>query len=121
MTPEEQALSEQLFGGQQQGKGATEVVKEALKEFRDEMYPGLTWDKISSDLGKELNQQVAHGAHELAAALFNGSAFVMYPRSSGKDDHGNQGPEPAQEPAQDTQNTQQETPGLHMERGGRSR
>ena len=53
MTPREQELSEKLFGG-------------------------LSWDKIKSDLGKELTHQVAAGAHELAAALFNGQAFVMY-------------------------------------------
>jgi hypothetical protein len=31
-------------------------------------------------MGSELKQMGAHGSHELAATLFNGSAFVMYPR-----------------------------------------
>jgi len=109
----EQELSEQLFGGQQRSMGALEAIKEGLKEFRDAMYPGLTWDKISKDLGQELQHQVGAGAHELAAALFNGHAFVMYQRN-GKDD------QPVQEQVQDEQNLNQEPPGLHQERGGRS-
>jgi hypothetical protein len=32
------------------------------------------------EMGHELRQMGAHGAHEAAAMLFNGSAFVMYPR-----------------------------------------
>lgn len=104
MTENERELSQQLFGGQQQSMGAMEAVKEAFKEFRDAMYPGLTWDKISSDIGKEFSHQAAAGAHELAAALFNGNGFVMYQRD-GKDD------QPVQEQAQD---------GQHLERGGRS-
>jgi hypothetical protein len=79
MTDNERKLSQQLFGG-------------------------LTWDKISSDLGKELTHQIAAGAHELAAALFNGNGFVMYQRD-GKDD------QPSHEQTQDSQ---------HLERGGRS-
>ncbi len=39
-----------------------------------------------SEIGAELKHQVSAGAHELAAALFNGSGFVMYPRGS-HDDH----------------------------------
>ncbi len=110
-------LSQQLFGGQEQPAiTALGAVMEGLKEFRDNMYPGLTWDKISSDLGQEFKQQVAHGAHELAAALFgNGnSAFVMYPRSIGKDD------QPTVEQTQDDQSMQQDTLSQHLERGGRS-
>jgi len=39
-----------------------------------------------------MRQMGAHGAHELAAALFNGGAFVMYPRGS-REDTGVHGPE----------------------------
>jgi hypothetical protein len=42
--------------------------------------PGLSLSKILSEVGEELKHQGSMGAHELAAALFNGSAFVMYPR-----------------------------------------
>jgi hypothetical protein len=62
-----------------------------------------------AEIGKEVKQQAAHGAHELAAALFNNSGFVMYPRG-GKDDHGMHGP--AQAPCI-------EEPAQHLERGGR--
>lgn len=37
------------------------------------------------DVGHEFMEQARHGAHEAAAALFNGSAFVMYPRGSRDD------------------------------------
>jgi hypothetical protein len=57
-------------------------------------------------IGTELKQMGAHGAHELAAALFNGSAFVMYPRGS-REDHGVHGPEQPQEMAKDGQEQEQ--------------
>lgn len=41
---------------------------------------------VAHDVGSELQQMAAHGSHELAATIFNGSAFVMYPRGS-RDDH----------------------------------
>ena len=113
MTQKEQELSEQLFGGLERGMGVMEAIKQGLKEFRDAMFPGLTWNKISSDLGKEANHQVAAGAHEMAAALFNGNAFVMYQRQ-GKED------QPVQDQAQDAQNLQHDAPDAHLERGGRS-
>lgn len=47
--------------------------------------PGLSWEKIKNDIGSELKHQGQQGAHELAAAIFSGSAFVMYPRQ-GHDD-----------------------------------
>jgi hypothetical protein len=116
MPPEQHELTEQLYGGQQQRIGTMEAVKEAFKEFRDNMYPGLTWDKIATDIGQELKHQVGAGAHELAAALFNGNAFVMYPRSAdAKDDHGVHGPEQTQD-----NRMEQEAPSQHLERGGRS-
>ncbi|SRR5579885_1438113 len=112
MSKREQELSEQLFGGQERSMGALEAISEGLKAFRDAMAPGLSLDKISSDLGKELTHQVGAGAHELAAALFNGNAFVLYQRE-GKD-------QPAQEQAQDGQVMQQDASHLHQGRGGRS-
>ncbi len=48
-----------------------------------------------SEIGAELKQMGAHGSHELAAALFNDSAFVLYPR--GHHENPNHGlPEQAQ-------------------------
>src|SRR6185437_7819592 len=113
MTPNERELKEQLFGGQEQSRGALESVKEGLIAFRDALAPGLSLEKITGDLGKEFDHQIAAGAHELAAALFNGNAFVMYPRD-GKED------QPSHEQAQDGQGMQQDMPGQHLERGGRS-
>ncbi len=111
MTEAEQALSRELFGGQQQSMGAMGEIKEALLAVA----PGLK--DFGPEVTAELKQMGAHGAHELAAALFNGnqggSAFVMYPRGT-RDD------QPSHEQAQDGQGMQQETPGQHMERGGRS-
>jgi hypothetical protein len=107
---QEKQLADQLFGQGQEKKsiGTVEAVKEAVQSIA----PGLSWAKIVGDVGHETKQQVTFGAHELAAALFNGSAFVMYPRGArddhGKDGHGVHGPE--QERAEKDQ---------HQERGGR--
>ena len=67
-------------------KAAVEGVKLAVEAFA----PGLTLSKILSDIGTELKEQAQHGSHELAAALFRGDAFVMYPRTNQADgpDHG---------------------------------
>jgi len=62
-------------------------------------------------IGAELKQMGAHGAHELAAALFNNSGFVMYPRGT-RDDHGVHGPEGGKE-------GQVATDGPEHEHGGR--
>lgn len=62
-----------------------EAIKEGLQQSKDNFW---------SDLGQELKQQAAHGAHELSAALWTGSGFVMYPRA-GKEGQGRavEGPE----------------------------
>jgi hypothetical protein len=43
--------------------------------------PGLSWQKFFNEVGAEMSHLGKQGAHELAAALFNGSAFVMYPHA----------------------------------------
>lgn len=63
--------------------------------------PGLSFDAIMKDVGKELQQQAAHGAHELAAAVFNGSAFVMYPRQGKEDPQHRLGNETQAQPQQE--------------------
>lgn len=91
MANESQQLSDILNKGAQpeQGKGIQAVL------------PGLSLDKILGDVKQELSQQAAHGAHELAAALFNGSPFVMYPRTDGQHEDAQHGlPEAAQQPEQ---------------------
>jgi hypothetical protein len=109
-------LADQLFGQGQEQKvtGGLEAVKEAVQSIA----PGLSWDKIVGDVGHEMTQQVASGAHELAAALFNGSGFVMYPRSDqGKDGHGVHGPEQGQGEQSFAEKLEQD--GRQEERGGR--
>jgi len=49
-----------------------EVMKEMLKEGRDNFGPQMK---------EQLKGMAGHGAHELAAALFNGDGFVMYQRN----------------------------------------
>jgi len=71
---------------------------EQLKEGVQSVAPGLSLSKILGDIGNELKNQAAHGSHELAAALFNGSPFVMYPRTKeGKEDPQHGLPEKQQE------------------------
>lgn len=71
-----------------------EAAKEGIREVMG-MYPGLSWGKIWEDLKDEFKEQMKHGSHEVAAAINNESAFVMYSRSAGRDDNGKQ---PEQEP-----------------------
>jgi len=41
--------------------------------------------RAAAEMGAELKQMGAHGAHETAALLFNQNAFVMYPRGTRED------------------------------------
>ena len=113
----EKQLADQLFGQGQEPKPALEAVKEAFQSIA----PGLSWDKIVGDVGHEINEKVGQGAHELAAALFNGSGFVMYPRGTrddhGKDGHGVHGPEQGQGDQSFVEKLHEE--GQQQERGGR--
>lgn len=112
MTKEtEHKLAEQLFGGGEQ-KGVVETLKEAALAVA----PGLK--NLIPDVADELKHQVAHGVHEIAAALFrDNSGFIMYPRREGRDDEptiGVHGPAAAEsQPEQPEQE-------IHQERGGRS-
>jgi hypothetical protein len=92
----------QVKPGEQQ-VGAMEAAKEGIQAVA----PGLSLREIFSDIKAEMKDQLAHGAHELAAALFNGSPFVMYARG-GRDDN---------EPQQGLPETQQEMK-QERDRGG---
>jgi hypothetical protein len=84
-------LSQQLYGSQQPSMGAFAAIKEAVLAVA----PGLK--NIGKDLKEEATYQLGAGAHELAAALYNGSAFVMYPRGTRDDDQHRNGPEQGQQ------------------------
>jgi hypothetical protein len=124
VSPHEAQLANQLFGqgqpaqSRQPSIGAIEAAVEGVKAVA----PGLSWDKIVGDVGHMVKQEVAAGAHELAAALFNGSAFVMYQRGS-REDPGKDGPGQAQAQGQDQQQPAQQQgvdpPTQQQERGGR--
>lgn len=116
----EQELADELFKGQQQKPmGTAESVREAFQALA----PGLSWDKFVGDIAHELTEKTSQGAHEFAAALFNGSGFVMYPRGTredqGKEGHGVHGPEQEQDGQSFVDKLQQEGPEQGQERGGR--
>jgi hypothetical protein len=69
-----------------------------------------------AQIGAELQHQAGQGAHELAAALFNQNAFVMYPRG-GHDDHGLHGPETS--PGHDQATVHGHDEPTQQQRGGR--
>lgn len=92
-----------------QSMGAMQAVIEGIREGVGAFAPGLSLSKILSDIGSEIRQSTAHGAHEAAAVLFNGSGFVMYPRSAGP-----QKEDPQQGLAEETI----KPPELQQERGG---
>jgi hypothetical protein len=56
-----------------------------LVETIQAIAPGLSLSKIFGDIGQELAHMGSQGSHELAAALFNGNAFVMYPKAGQED------------------------------------
>lgn len=88
----------QVKPGEQQ-IGAMEAAKEGIQAVA----PGLSLREIFSDIKAEMKDQLAHGSHELAAALFNGSPFVMYARG-GHDEGPQHGlPETQQEKQQERQ------------------
>ncbi len=64
---------DQVKDGEPQ-KGAIEAIKEAVQTVA----PGLSLSKMFNEIGSELSQLASHGRTEMAAALFNGSPFVMY-------------------------------------------
>lgn len=100
MTPRQRELSEQLYGGQSRSKGVMGTIQG--------LFPGLSLDKFGKDVGHEITQQAKAGAHEMAAALFSGHAFVMYQRE-GKED----------QPSHDNQH-QNEPQDHHLEHDGHS-
>ena len=65
-------------------------MSKATREFFEQLKNSKAGQEIGRAFGEmwsELKQMGSHGAHELAAALFNGNAFVMYPRTkNGKED-----------------------------------
>ena len=75
-------LARQMFEPEQP-VGAPEAAKRGVQA----VLPGLSWSKFKREVGAELSHMGKLGAHELAAALFSGSAFVMYPKA------GQEGPE----------------------------
>jgi hypothetical protein len=89
-----------------QAKQFSELFKAGKEALQETVKENLSLSKILGDIGTELKDQAAHGAHELAAALFRGTdAFVMYPRTNHDKapEHG----------------LPQETPQQEQDRGGR--
>jgi hypothetical protein len=68
-------------GDDSMSKEAFREIVEPRKGLVETIMPGLSLDKIVAEIGAELRQMGVHGAHEAAAALFNNSGFVMYPRA----------------------------------------
>ena len=70
-------------------KANDEIVQlEVTNEGIQSVLKGLSLGKIASDIGKELEHQLKFGAHEMGAAIFSGSAFVMYPKAGQEDNRG---------------------------------
>lgn len=61
---------------------------------------------IEAAYGNFTKHMVAHGAHEVAAAMLNGSGFVMYPRGT-HEDHTNEQAKVQQQPEQQHEQPQQ--------------
>jgi hypothetical protein len=97
MSKQTKEFFERVMQDQLPPMGAVEAAVNGVKEAVKSFAPSLSLGKILSDIGNEVTNQIAHGSHELAAALFSGSAFVMYPRQQGQDDPQHGLPEMQQE------------------------
>jgi hypothetical protein len=96
MSKNTDAFFEQLRSGEQP------TVLESLRESILSVAPGLSLDKIVSDIGAELRHLGAQGSHEVASALFRGDAFVMYPHAGKEaEGHGVHGESQAPQQEQD--------------------
>ena len=84
-----------------QAMAPQQVESMGIMESVQAIAPGLSLGKILGDIGHELKEQGAHGAHEAAAALFNGSAFVMYPHAGQEQEAQTQAAPEQVQPAQD--------------------
>lgn len=73
MANEEQQLSEMLKQPDQ-SRGLLDAVKDAVQAIA----PGLSLNKMLSDVGSELERLGVQGQMELASALWTGNAFVPY-------------------------------------------
>jgi hypothetical protein len=93
MSKQTREFLEQVKAGEEP-RGFLQAIKEGIQAVA----PGLSFSNILHDIGAEVKQQAAHGAHELAAALFNGNGFVMYPRQSSHDDTQQGLPQEPQQP-----------------------
>jgi hypothetical protein len=87
-------LAKKLFGATEQSMGVIQALKEAAQAIGGAALEGAK--TLGKGAWNELDNQIPAGAHELAAALFNGNqggtGFVMYPRGT-REDHGVHGPE----------------------------
>jgi hypothetical protein len=106
-------LAEKLFGaGKEAMQTAVEGFTAGMQGYMEGVKQGV--DAAYSDGMKHF---AAHGAHELAAALFNGnqggSAFVMYPRGVKADAQ-------HMEPEHGLNGQAMEQPKQQQERGGMS-
>jgi hypothetical protein len=109
MSKETQRLSE-ILKPPEQSMGAVTAEKEGIQAA----LPGLSLSKILSDVGTELKQQWAHGAHEMSAALFNGTAFVMYPRNDSQREDPQHGLPPIEAVKQPEAQQEQSRGGMEM-------
>ena len=73
MANEKQQLSEMLNQADQ-SRSLLDAVTDAVQTIA----PGLSLNKMLSDIGKEMERLGVQGQMELASALFNGNAFVPY-------------------------------------------
>ncbi len=75
-------------------------VLEAAKEGVQAVAPGLSLSKIFSDVIQEGKEQLKHGSHELASAMFTGNTYVQYARKDSKDEPEHGLPQEAQQQEQ---------------------
>jgi hypothetical protein len=86
----------EVFGPQnaeEQKIGPIEAVKEGIQTVAQR----LSLREIFGEIKDEMKEQLKHGSHELASALFTGNGYVQYARKESRDEPQHELPEQQQE------------------------
>jgi hypothetical protein len=86
----------EVFGPEQAGEQKITAL-EAVKEGIQTVAQRLSLKEIFGEIKDEMKEQLKHGSHELASALFTGNGYVQYARKESRDEPEHGLPEQQQE------------------------
>jgi len=75
----------EVFGPEKAGEQKITAL-EAVKEGIQTVAQRLSLREIFGEIKDEMKEQLKHGSHELASALFTGNGYVQYARKESRDE-----------------------------------